>query len=421
MIGRAVTEHFLQRGYNVRAMVHRASPFSADAHLQVFRGDMTDPAFVRSAVSGTDFIVHLAARKSDEADSVAVNEGGARILLQAATAAHVRRIINISTQSVKLSKHGLYAASKAAADHVLASGSVPVTTLRLSVAYGDLRSGILGTLLSFAKLPIVPVIGSGKASFRPIHHQDIALAIERLLRNPEAAGKIYDAGGPDIWSFDELLRECGRRIGRPRLFLLHLPTPVAMLIARMLSGLRRPPITVSNVLGSEAVVEMDTAEFFHDIGFRPRTLCEGLDLFFLAAGDRETSEATALLRHVLPFASATFPGEETVARYRRALLVHNVGQHALDERVLHSSVLLGSLDAAVSVFCPRCVLRQKLLIASAIAECTPESAAAFLPRDRSFFGIVGTLALIMLGAGSKLLIGLLLAFFPSFFCRNAGC
>lgn len=419
LIGMAVVRHFLEKGYRVRALVHRSSVFPSHPALEVLQGDILDEAFMEQAIGGTDTVVHLAARKSDEKDSLEVNAGGARVLAKISAKAGVRRIMNISTQSVKLPVLGLYGESKAAADRELEQGNVPLTTLRLSLVYGDKSGGILGMLVSFTKLPVVPVIGDGKATFWPIHRDDATRAIERLAFSDAAAGKTYDAGGPDRWTFDDLLRECGRRTGKSRLWLVHIPIPIALLIAKAMRWMRNPPVTVSNVLGAAAVVPMDTSDFFRDIEFVPRSLATGLDTAFGEVSATET-EAKALLRYVLPSARNGFPDDETMKRYNKALAIHGVTDHLIDEQVLRSRFLLGSLDAITRLLYPTCMLQRKLLVAAAVAESTPYS-RDLLPRKRSLPGLLLSCLGAAASAGLKMIAGLILLTFSSFLRRNAGC
>ncbi len=78
-IGKTLTPHLLDRGYEVIAMVHRSTDISFYHENLTWRvGDITDAAFVRSCVSGAHYVVHLAARKSDEPSSYATNVEGAK-------------------------------------------------------------------------------------------------------------------------------------------------------------------------------------------------------------------------------------------------------------------------------------------------------------------------------------------------------
>ena len=417
LIGQAVVRYLLKEGYTVRALVHRACNLKSEGALVVIQGSITDAECMKRAVQGATYVVHLAARKSDEADSYEVNVGGARALLEAAKIAEVKRIMNISTQSVRLPRHGKYAASKAAADNVLQSSSIPITTLRLSVVYGERDEGIFGSLFTFAALPVVPVIGHGEVVFNPIHKDDAAIGIERLMRLPTAEGKTYEAGGREAWTFNELLRECGRRQGRRQLRLVHIPIPIAMMMALVMRILPKPPITVSNVLGSAAIIQMDPSEFLRDAGLSPLSVKEGLDR--MKVETQAEREARTLLRYAVPAYQGTYPDKETTKRMLLALDRSGIN-HALDDRVVRSRWLLGGLDAITALLYPHCILRQKLLIAAAIGECTPNTAAALLPKNRSWLQILLLCVRAMIRTVMKFCTGIPMLLLPSFFRRNAG-
>ncbi|HRH93873.1 MAG TPA: hypothetical protein PKV72_05075, partial [Candidatus Peribacteria bacterium] len=265
--------------------------------------------------------------------------------------------------------------------------------------------------------PVVPVIGSGNATFRPIHADDFAKALPMLSRNPELVGKTLDVGGPDEVSFNWLVDELLYR-KHMRKMRLHIPSPVALLLATCLSWMRRPPVTRSNVLGADAALTMDVRQFFTAIGFTPRTLKQGLDEL-LGAVPRNDDEPKALLRYAM--GGGWEPDKATVDLYRRACEAHEINPlHRLEHRVVENGWMLGGLDAVTRLFKPDCTVRRKLLVAAAIVECTPASANRLLPQNRSFVALL----LLLLGAGLgmafKLVTGLLLFCLPHFATRNAG-
>ncbi len=413
MIGAAVVRTLLKEGYAVRAFVR--SPVEIPG-VETIVGDMRNSEAVERAVRGVHWVIHLAACKNDERESEAVNVGGAQHLVDACNKNPVRCVINVSTQSVKLSRHGTYARTKAAADAVFARSGLPVITVLPSVVYGDINEGIVGSLLAFLQLPIVPVIGSGNATFRPIQKDDLARGLLALSSAPDAIGKTYDAGGPDAVSFIELVRMLQEHTGQ-RKPVLHIPAPVAMAIAVVTSSLARPPITRSNVLGADECLNIDVQPFFKQIGFVPRSLHTGLKELL---GKPEEREAKALLHYVMNNAAWT-PDPYSVDVYLRACRVHEINPlHRMQARVLRSKLLLGGLDAVTRLLKPQCMLQRKLLIAAAVTECHTASAQQLLPRDRS----VPAVCMLVMWAGVKsafkLAFGILLLLSPTFFRRNAG-
>jgi len=228
-------------------------------------------------VAGVSAVAHLAARKSDEPDSEAVNVGGTRALAEACRMAGVKRIVNVSTQSVKIRRQGIYARTKLEAERVLQASGLSVTTLRPSLVYGPDVTGVFARMLHFiTSAPVVPVMGDGQWRSRPIHVRDVSRAVVACLENDRTIGAIYDLGGPDEVTFDEIVEAIAREVGvSPK--KLHIPVPIALTLARILSRLTaRSPVTVSNVLGSTQPTDCDVTAATRDLGVVPLPLSEML-------------------------------------------------------------------------------------------------------------------------------------------------
>ena len=166
-IGKVVVPFMVARGWRVKAMMRRASQPSV---AEVVLADMRDESSLRIALSGVDVVVHLAAAKSDEPDSDSVNVDGASRLVTACREVGCRRIINISSQSAKLPRKGVYGRTKHEADEVFHASGLNVTTLYPSIVYGEGLSGVFGAILGAVQsLPIVPILGSGQWVSAPVY------------------------------------------------------------------------------------------------------------------------------------------------------------------------------------------------------------------------------------------------------------
>ena len=153
-IGQAVVEALLRSGHHVRTLTRSVDP-SAATHplLERATGDVRDLPSLERAMAGVRAVVHLAAMKNDEPESGEVNIGGAKNLIEACRIAGVKRIVNVSTQSAKLTKAGVYGRSTAEADRLFHASSIPTVTLRSSLVYGDASSGVFGTIVRYSALP----------------------------------------------------------------------------------------------------------------------------------------------------------------------------------------------------------------------------------------------------------------------------
>jgi NADH dehydrogenase len=85
----------------------------------------------------------------------------------------------------------------------------------------------LTTLASLLRiLPVYPLFGRGRTRLQPVHVEDVAEAIARIVAGAPGAGHpCYELGGPRVYSYAELLRVVADRTGaRARL----VPLPFAL-------------------------------------------------------------------------------------------------------------------------------------------------------------------------------------------------
>jgi nucleoside-diphosphate-sugar epimerase len=405
-LGRDLVRTLLDSGYRVRAMV-RARPLDDFTHekLEIVSANMRDLDSLCAAVCDIDVVVHLAALTRDQPESEEINVGGARRLINACLRTGCTRIINISSQAAKIERKGVYARTKFEADRLFQASGLQVTSLLPSLVYGEGSEGAFGMMLRLVrKLPIIPVFGDGTWLSAPIHVRDVSRAIVSCIERDITMGKVYDLGGPTIISLDALLDKiCSQwRIKRRK---LHVPLPVALFAARAATLLPRPPITVSNVLGSnqDTGIEVETAAT--ELGIEPLPLDAGLELLYqrsLSAtqedppqaaradrSDEETlsKEAEAIARYLLHCA----PPPELARRYVEANRVLLSAEPLSSEVKLFRRYpsFLGLLEAGSGIIRPQSLLRKKVLLMAAILEATPHYADFFLaePRGRLRFAL----------------------------------
>lgn len=281
-LGTRIAEIALERAHRVRVFVRRpeTAPPGIE-HGQVFTGDMTKPATMNAAVTGVDAIIHCAAATSEGIPNLEqsrrINVEGTNALITAARTHGRPRWIQISSMSAHPGSTSAYGRTKYQADQVVRSADLPWTILRPGLIYGPGSRGLVAKTVAFMrKFPVIPVVGSGRQKIRPIYIDDVARAALDCVTTPLTIGNSYMIGGADDLEFNEFLRQLARAHGLNRP-LIHLPIPLAMLIARTLAALTsNPPITVDNVLGVKEAQLLENDDAIRDFGFSPISFSEGL-------------------------------------------------------------------------------------------------------------------------------------------------
>jgi len=279
-IGSALVPHLVASGYVPRLLVRSSPAVPAPAPIEVRIGDVTDVDTLRLALEDVPAVIHMAAATSagrlGPAVAYRVNVGAASALVEACRSAGARLIV-LSTQHVYLPAPGLYGRTKRMADRIFLESGVPVTILRPSLVYGPGSRGVFVRLATLVgKLPVIPVIGPGQWRMRPLFLDDLVDVILAVLARPELAGRIYDVGGPDVVTYDELLSAICHAIGR-RCRTVHLPLGVSFALAWILERLLpTPPLTTDNVRGAVRDAQCDPRALERDLRPRLTPLIEGL-------------------------------------------------------------------------------------------------------------------------------------------------
>ena len=262
-IGRRLLDHLLGAGHEVVAAVRRPAPELDPERVTVIEVRLDDRDGLTRALAGCDAVVHLAVATGAITERAAydVNVVGTEHLLEASRLAGVGRFVFASTISATRERMGPYGRTKRLAEARVAASGIPFCTLRPSLVYGG-REGLVANLTAYLiGLPIIPVMGDGTVELDPIHVDDVCAAILCALRDQHLLGNTYDLLGPDRVTFNQFLDRLSTGLGVKRPYL-HVPGEIALAMARVLGlVLKRPPITVDNVLGmiSPARVERERA------------------------------------------------------------------------------------------------------------------------------------------------------------------
>jgi uncharacterized protein YbjT (DUF2867 family) len=153
-----------------------------------------------------------------------------RILFQAAREAGVRRVVHISITNPALDSPLPYFRGKAEVETALRESGLGYAILRPTVLFGleDILINNIAWLLR--RSPFFAVPGSGEYRLQPVYVGDLArLAVETA---GQTENLILDAVGPDVFTFNDLLKLIARKVGS-RARILHLPPGLALWLSRI--------------------------------------------------------------------------------------------------------------------------------------------------------------------------------------------
>lgn len=304
-VGSAVARALLAAGYRVRALVRRTSPRSnLDVEgLQVAEGDMLDERAVARAVAEARYVFHVAADyrlwAPDPGEIVHNNVEGTRIVLRAAQAAGVERIVYTSSvatlrlnpdgvpadESEMLSQEraiGAYKRSKVAAEslalQMASREGLPLVIVNPSTPIGprDVRPTPTGRIIVEAASGRMPAFVD--TGLNLVHVDDVAgghlLALQR-----GRVGQRYILGGENV-TLARMLEMIAGLVGRraPRVRLPRRAIyPIAFAseaIARFTG--REPFATLDGLRMAKYRMFFTSAKAQSELGYTARPVIEAL-------------------------------------------------------------------------------------------------------------------------------------------------
>ncbi|MDJ0969225.1 MAG: complex I NDUFA9 subunit family protein [Kiloniellales bacterium] len=265
-LGRYVVGRLAREGWLIRAAVRhprRAAflkPLGDVGQITPLRAPIQDGDLVRTAVEGADAVVNLVGILFERGRQSFkdVHAEGAAHVARAAEAAGVRDLVQVSAIGADIRAEADYARSKGAAEMAVRSSFPEAVILRPSIVFGP-EDGFFNRFGAMARLsPALPLIGGGETRFQPVFVGNVADAVMKALSDPACRGRVYELGGPQVYSFKELMDLLLRQIRRRRL-LVPLPFALASLQGAFLEWLPTPPLTRDQVrlLKSDNVVAED--------------------------------------------------------------------------------------------------------------------------------------------------------------------
>ncbi len=232
--GKYVTQRLLARGEEVITLTNhpnRANPFKGQ--VKAFPLDFDEASTIKSLQS-MDVLVNTYWVRFDKGENTQPRAvENTQKLVKAAKAAGVKRIVHVSIANPSADSHLPYYWGKAANEKAVTDSGLPYAIIRPTVLVGGGEDILINNIAYLLRrLPFFLVPGDGSYGIQPVHVEDVAdLLVEGVYGRDS---NIIDAVGPESYTFKELVKLVGEKIGAKRP-LISVPPRLALLAAQCLS------------------------------------------------------------------------------------------------------------------------------------------------------------------------------------------
>lgn len=224
-IGAHLVPFLAGRGHAVRAAARRSATLDArdwPGTIERVTADALRPETLAPALAGVDIAFYLVHSMAAGSGFPELDRRAAENFRMAAEAAGVQRIVYLGglQPSGATSPH---LASRGETGDVLRDGPVPVTEVRAGIVIGPGSAAFEVIRDLVFHLPVLLTPRWVRSHAQPIALDDVLEYLVGLAEMPEAAGGVYDVGGPEVLTYEQLVRDFAALVGRSPVIV---PVPV---------------------------------------------------------------------------------------------------------------------------------------------------------------------------------------------------
>lgn len=256
-LGRRIVAQLAAAGARVRVAARHPqgdipqgdmAPDDTAGRIEPVVADIREPDSLAAATAGASAVVNAVSLYVEHGDTTfeAIHVDAARRLAEAAQRSGAACFLQLSGIGADPGSASAYIRSRGRGEAAVRAACDRSVILRPSVMFGP-DDAFLNTLLPLLRrTPVLPLFGRGDTRLQPVFVDDVAAAAQRILSDPGRAQPVYELGGPETYTYRQLIEMLAQRLGR-RPLLLPLPFPLWRFLALLAAALPEPPLTESQI------------------------------------------------------------------------------------------------------------------------------------------------------------------------------
>ena len=286
-IGSHLVNALVALGKNVRIATRRRENA---AHLtllpvDVIETNLFDPVQLAAFVSQADAVINLVGiLQSKRGDPYGPQFAKAHVelpskIVAACQAKGVRRLIHMSALGADPKGPSMYLRSKGDGEKAVRESNLATTIFRPSVVFGP-EDNFLNQFSFLQRIfPVIPLACS-QAKFQPVFVGDVAKAFANVLDLDAASGRVYELGGPTVYTLEELVRFSGAAIGK-NAKIIRLPDMLGRLQAMSLELAPGEPMMSRDNLDSMKTPNIASGPMAPELGIEEPASIEAIAPMYL--------------------------------------------------------------------------------------------------------------------------------------------
>tara|TARA_Y100000591_G_scaffold333351_1_gene376169 strand:- start:22743 stop:23699 length:957 start_codon:yes stop_codon:yes gene_type:complete len=284
-IGRHIVRGLATRGALIRIAVRNPSrakflqPLGDVGQITFVKSNIIDKDSVNQLIEESDHVINLVGTFSNKGnenfDSIHIQSP--KNISSACKKFGVKNLIHVTSIGVDQKSPSQYFKSKAYGEEEVKKYFPDAIIHRPSLIFGpqDKFFNLFASIAQYS--PFMPIFGEtffsyGRTLYQPVYVQDVANGIINSLEKNRSKGKVFEIGGPTVYSFQEIMEIVLKYSGKKR-FLIPFPFAYAKILATLTEFLpinlitrdQVKQLTIDNIVGSKSLT-------LQDLGITPTPL-----------------------------------------------------------------------------------------------------------------------------------------------------
>ncbi|MFW9925455.1 MAG: NAD(P)H-binding protein [Candidatus Thorarchaeota archaeon] len=265
-VGSRLVKRLSSEGFNVRAGWRtesklKSQPWITHPNVQPIHVDVLDVNELKQAMQDCDVVFYLVHSMYSGKDFANLDRKAANNIVTVANELGTKRIIYLSGLGRKDDELSLHLRSRKDVERILRTSKTPVTTFQAAMIIGPGSASFEIMRYLVNRLPVMITPKWVRTKTQPISIEDTIEYLVGCISTPDTVGQSFDIGGPEITTYQDLMKMYATEAGLVQRLALPIPlltpnlssywvglvTPIEATIARpLIEGLSQETICREN-------------------------------------------------------------------------------------------------------------------------------------------------------------------------------
>ena len=247
-VGGRLVPALVEAGHDVVTLVRDPERYDPPDGVEVRSGDLLEHGSFETALEDVDVVYYLVHSMQAGEDYAERDRRAAHNFAAAAEAAGVDRVVYLGGLGEERDHLSEHLRSRREVEYILSNAAFDFTGLRAAIVIGDGSASFRMVEQMANKLPVMVAPKWVRTPVQPIAIDDVLRYLVGVLDVEETRGETYEIGGPEVLTYEAVLRRTAQTLEGREPFILPVPVLSPRLSSYWLGFVTDVPRSVAHPL-----------------------------------------------------------------------------------------------------------------------------------------------------------------------------